>query len=407
MKIEGTEVEGYEFHPAADVFPLMEGAAFQDLVKDIKEHGLREPIARVKVGETYLVLDGRNRFRACVKAEVDPEFYDYEGDDHFEYAWSVNIPRRHLNPGQQASLRLEWELQRKEWHEQQVETQKAANKARSEAVQTRDRNEDGTLKTSSQSGTTLSPTGEKEKKKEEKKTRSKLAKSAGTSVGTAQKAITVQKEDPELHKKVVKGEVTLNQAYRTVTKNKVVEKIKAEPQPPPEGPFRVIVADPPWAYEKHKDDGTQRGQTPYPTMTSGEIMDLVEMVDGLAHEDCILWLWTTNAHLPVAFEVLDVWGFEYKTCLTWLKSKMGTGDWLRGITEHCLLAVRGKPTVNLTNETTLIEGETREHSRKPKEFYELVEKLCPGSKLEMFATDTSKEGWQFWSPGNWREDNGI
>jgi hypothetical protein len=64
---------------------------------------------------------------------------------------------------------------------------------------------------------------------------------------------------------------------------------------------------------------------------------------------------------------------------------MGTGDWLRGKTEHCILAVRGQPTVTLTNQTTLLDGPVREHSRKPEEFYALVEALCPGSKVELFA----------------------
>jgi N6-adenosine-specific RNA methylase IME4 len=104
----------------------------------------------------------------------------------------------------------------------------------------------------------------------------------------------------------------------------------------------------------------------------------------------------------VAFDVVGAWDFNYKTTLTWKKPKMGTGDWLRGITEHCLMAVRGNPTVDLTNQTTIIEGEVREHSRKPGNFFKMVEKLCPGSKLEMFSTEERK-GWQIWAPGNWRE----
>ena len=49
-------------------------------------------------------------------------------------------------------------------------------------------------------------------------------------------------------------------------------------------------------------------------------------------------------HMREAFAVLDAWGFQQKTMLTWLKDKMGMGDWLRGKTEHCLLDVRGRPT---------------------------------------------------------------
>jgi N6-adenosine-specific RNA methylase IME4 len=117
-------------------------------------------------------------------------------------------------------------------------------------------------------------------------------------------------------------------------------------------------------------------------------------VEDLAEEDAILWLWTTNAHLRVAFDVVDAWGFEYKSLLTWVKDRMGTGDWLRGQTEHCLLAVRGAPVFLNGSHTTVIQAARREHSRKPEEFYALVEATCPGSKVELFARQ-QRSGWQF------------
>ena len=178
---------------------------------------------------------------------------------------------------------------------------------------------------------------------------------------------------------------------RLVVANKA-KAIKAEPKPLPKGPFRVIVCDPPWRYGRESDP-THQTSSPYPSMSVDEIKTLP--VRKRAHKDCILWLWTTNAHLPHAFEIAAAWGFEYKTMLTWAKHKMGTGDWLRGKTEHCLLCIRGKPTVQLTNQTTLLEANAGEHSAKPDEFYALVEKLCPGSKLEMYQRKPRK-GWQGW-----------
>ena len=99
--------------------------------------------------------------------------------------------------------------------------------------------------------------------------------------------------------------------------------------------------------------------------------------------------------MPDAYRHLAAWGFEHKTILTWVKDRMGTGDWLRGRTEHCILAVRGRPVVNLTNQTTVLEAVRREHSRKPDEFYALVEALCPGARLEMFAREP-RAGWTAW-----------
>jgi N6-adenosine-specific RNA methylase IME4 len=128
-------------------------------------------------------------------------------------------------------------------------------------------------------------------------------------------------------------------------------------------------------------------------MATDEIVALP--VGELAEPDAILWLWTTNAFMRDAFRCLDAWGFAQKTILTWCKDRMGTGDWLRGKTEHCLLAVRGKPLVTLTNQTTELRAPLREHSRKPDEFYALVDALCPGTKLDMFARET-RAGWALW-----------
>ena len=171
-------------------------------------------------------------------------------------------------------------------------------------------------------------------------------------------------------------------AHKKLAIRKAVEQIAAEPPPLPKGPFRVIVADPPWRYEKRPDDPSHRGSCPYPTMTVEEIAAMP--IEGLATKDAVLWLWVTNAFLPVVWPIVEAWGFTYKTMLTWGKQKMGTGDWLRGKTEHCLMCVRGKPTINLTNQTTLLLAAALAHSAKPNEFYALVEVLCPGSKLELF-----------------------
>jgi N6-adenosine-specific RNA methylase IME4 len=69
------------------------------------------------------------------------------------------------------------------------------------------------------------------------------------------------------------------------------------------------------------------------------------------------------------------------------------GDWLRGQTEHCIMAVRGKPTVVLTNQTTLLHGPVRAHSQKPDEFYELVESLCPAPRYAYLFSREQREGW--------------
>lgn len=87
-------------HPAADIFPLIDGEAFEALVDDIAQNGLVHPI--VTIGGK--VLDGRNRMRACYAAMIEPEFVEYRGDDPFGYVLSANLSRRHLDASQRAMV---------------------------------------------------------------------------------------------------------------------------------------------------------------------------------------------------------------------------------------------------------------------------------------------------------------
>jgi N6-adenosine-specific RNA methylase IME4 len=227
----------------------------------------------------------------------------------------------------------------------------------------------------------------------------KIGAFAGVSGRTIEKIAAVvdaAEADPEKYgklKEYMDESGRVDGVFRKLKILKQAETIRNEPPPlPNRGPYRVIVVDAPWPYYLRRYDPSNRGACEYPLMSVEEICALP--VSSIAHEDCILWLWTTNLHLPNAFKVLDAWGFEYKTMLTWAKNHIGTGDWLRGRTEHCLMAIRGKPTAVLTNETTLLMTPGGKHSEKPAEFYALVEKLCPAPRYAyLFARRSPGEKW--------------
>lgn len=181
--------------------------------------------------------------------------------------------------------------------------------------------------------------------------------------------------------------------------------LETDTVPLPASSYSCLVIDPPWFYRLRKDDATHRNRIPYSPMPIEAILRLpIPVLSDRA--GCVLWLWTTNNHMPEACRCLAHWGYELKTILTWMKvSKagtvhLGTGHWLRNATEHCLVAVRGKlPSFMsqgvLTNQSTVLQARRREHSRKPEAFYALVEQCCLGSKLELFARQ-SRSGWDCW-----------
>ncbi len=220
--------------------------------------------------------------------------------------------------------------------------------------------------------------------------RDKIARYLGvgrTTIERAEAVVEAAEQEPEEYGYLVEqmdrsGKVA--GAYRRLEVLKQARQLEASSPELPDGPFQVIVADPPWRYETGND-------LPYPTMSIEDIKALP--VESIAADDATLWLWTTNAHLRVAFEVVEAWGFEYKTMLTWVKDRMGTGEWLRGQTEHCLLAARGKPVFLHGQHTTALQAARREHSRKPDEFYALVEATCPGNRVELFCRQ-HREGWE-------------
>lgn len=362
-----------KFHPACAIFPELEGDEYKSLVEDIRIHGLREPILLDASGA---ILDGRNRYRACREAGITPRSEVWKpknGDSPLALVVSLNIKRRHLNASLRSVLADRLEPMFAE----------EAKKRKQEAGRTHGRGK-------------VTQKIEEAIDKNTNLAAAQAAKVTGANRQYVSDVKALRTRAPALYEQVASGKLTVPEAKEEVrreAKAAVVEKIRREPEPLPAGPFRVIVADPPWRYEARAEDMTHRARSPYPDMSVEEICAMD--IGGRAAADSVLWLWTTNAFMRQAFQVLDAWGFAEKTILTWVKDRIGAGIWLRGQTEHCLLAIRGKPVIQLTNQSTALHAARTEHSTKPDEFYALVESLCPGSRLAVFERK-ERPGWRCW-----------
>ena len=158
----------------------------------------------------------------------------------------------------------------------------------------------------------------------------------------------------------------------------------------PSGGFATILVDPPWPL--------QSGEKHYRTMSLARIKALP--VGALAARDAHLWLWTTNALLPTAYEVAEAWGFTVRSPLTWVKFRLGLGGryQLRNATEQLLFCTRGRAPLGSRSQPTWFNAPVTDHSRKPAEQFAIIERVSPGPYLELFARrrPESNQPWAVW-----------
>lgn len=134
----------------------------------------------------------------------------------------------------------------------------------------------------------------------------------------------------------------------------------------------------------------------YPTLSVEEICNLP--IPEITDKNAVLFLWATVPLLPEAFQVMNAWGFNYKTMVTWRKvMSLGMGFWFRGQTEHLLLGVKGKVKAFRLQEPNFIQAKVLKHSEKPHEFRQLIERATPAfpAKIELFARQ-KHPGWHSW-----------
>lgn len=171
----------------------------------------------------------------------------------------------------------------------------------------------------------------------------------------------------------------------------------------PQGPFGVILADPPWSFKTFGGKtGTphRSAEDHYITTETGKLSEIP--VGGVAAKDCALFMWVVDSHVDQALDLARAWGFSFKTiAFIWQKGfedqqpRIGMGYWTRKQAEVCFLFTRGKPKRISAGVREMIFEPRREHSRKPEDQYRRIEELVGGPYLELFAR-TARPGWSCW-----------
>ena len=373
-------------HPVADIFPRMTAAEYAALRDDIKANGQREPIW-VFDGQ---IIDGRHRAQACEEIGIEPAVREYDGDESglVGFVVSLNLHRRHLDESQRSlvAARLATLPKGANQHASidapsQAQAADLLNVSRPSVQRAREvlvngapelvaAVERGEVSVSAAASVAEMP----------KEAQAEIIARGEREILEAAKAIRTKKAETRRAKRVEKiveiskGNAPLGQ---------IAER------------YPVIYADPPWRYENIETE-SRAVENQYPTMALDEIKALD--LDAITLDDCVLFMWATSPKLAEAFEVLNAWGFEYRTCAVWDKQKIGMGYYFRQQHELLLVAVRGQPLTPApaNRPSSVLSFPRGEHSAKPAEVYELIEAMYPElPKLEMFCR-SPRDGWGAW-----------
>lgn len=335
------------------LIPPLTKQEYEEIKYSIQQDGLWNPIT---INSSNVVLDGHNRFKICQELGIEPRTVVKDFINKLlekKFVIECNLKRRHLNDFQKAELAIPL-----------LEIERELAKER------------------------MSQAGKGVPNETTFRSTDKVSKQIGVSRNTFERAKKVIELAPEeLKQRVRSGQTSINYAYKTVTR----QEKKKQSKPLPNDQYSVILADPPWEY-----DINTRGSPDdhYNVMTLENICKLKVP----SAKDSILFLWATAPKLKEGLQVLESWGFEYKTHMVWVKDKIGTGYYFRG--QHELLLVGRKGNISIPEEkdrpSSVLNAIRTRHSKKPEKVYDIVEKMYPDQKyLELFARN-ERGNWKSW-----------
>ena len=413
-------LKSLQYHPFADVFPLMQGEEFEELVEDIRENGLHESV----VLHEDKILDGRNRYRAlqaiCERKQmrgrgwgvyegttiepVDlkllpdvPWFRRYsvvESGDPRDFVISKNIHRRHLNESQRSMIAAKLACMGVGRPPEDANSANLRNFSQLEAAE-RMHISERSVRTAKQVVDKGSPSLVEAVEK------GKASVSAAAEIvdlPTDEQDVIARLSEKEIiaHAKQIKARKQVEKKERRQARE---AELTGKQLVLPKKQYGVIYADlerefEPWSAETGMDRTPENRETTTPVE---EIMAL--QLRDIAAPDSVLFLWVASPRLADGLRVMHAWGFTYVTDFVWTKDKIGPGCWNHNKHEHLLVGKRGHPPTPATSDQwdSVIDASCGRHGEKPAAVYELIESYFPNlPKIELSAR-AARPGWECWS----------
>ena len=247
-------------------------------------------------------------------------------------------------------------------------------------------------------------------------TRKEIAKAVGVSTGMIGMSEIIKAKSPELWEKAKQGEITVTTAYQEIKKEEKKEQQEVKKQAYKDKietvsenefkidifntgkKFRIIYADPPWQYDLEQTSPNLGGAIKhYNSMSINELCNLP--IKEITEKDAVLFLWVTSPKLNLFLQLMDAWGFDYKTSFVWDKVKHNMGHYNSVRHEFLLIGGKGKstPDVKKLVDSVISIERSDKHSEKPIEFIELIDSLYTyGNRIELFARQAKKDNWFYY-----------
>ena len=353
---------------------------YDSLVNSIRTNGQLEPVIVWKepiTGKNY-IIDGHTRYKILQELKIEPKVNYIElssWDEAKKHSIQINRDRRHLTPLQKVELALK-----------EIDVEKTlAEKRQKETVPKS--GQKGFQKLSLPIGSCTGRTVEI------------VSKITGLSPRTVSRLeLVLKKGSEDLRKKVAEGKKSPAAAEKIIRR----DEIRTNPMSLPDGKFRIVYCDVPYRYERDVE-----GSPDYPTLPTEEIIALRDkngkpLTETFA-SDAVLFFWAPLPKLQDALQILNAWGFAYKTGIVWSKEKdgksqEGVGYYIKATCELLLIATKGKIGIPNPEDRPLgiIKAERTVHSRKPDIVRRIIMSMYPNEKyLELFARKPVN-GWNCW-----------
>jgi N6-adenosine-specific RNA methylase IME4 len=393
-----TDIEPLVDPEFSAAIPPLSSEERSQLEANIIRDGCRDPL----VVWNGILLDGHNRYEICSRRGIEFRVVEVNLPDRDAAAdWidANQLGRRNLHPDQfTLLLGRRYNRAKKQGERTDTTSRQSGEKSPAESL----------AKQHNVGARTVERAGQFARAVDKLKTADpeieRKVVAAGPSAPPRQavvKAAQLLDRAPEKAKAILSGDTTAREVFREERRAERVEKlaevsrgntplVDAAPIA-----FPILYVDPPWRYE-HVETESRAIENHYPTMSHDDLCALP--VNQAATDDAVMFMWATSPKLAEAMHLLDAWGFTYRTCMVWVKDKIGMGYYARQQHELLLIAVKGNPPTPAPSDrpASVVNAPRNEHSAKPDVFAALIERMYPTlPKLEMFCR-SPRDGWHVW-----------